>query len=56
MVLSVAIVAVVTSGTAGCLASRRPRLVVEDVTRERLLYRGPVAPGSLLVLSYVHSS
>jgi hypothetical protein len=31
-------------------------LLVEDVTRQRVLYRGPVAPGGLLVVSYVHSS
>jgi hypothetical protein len=31
-------------------------LIVEDVTRQRVLYRSPVTPGSLLVLSYVHSS
>lgn len=31
-------------------------LVVEDVTRQRILHRAPVELGSLLVLSYVHSS
>jgi hypothetical protein len=31
-------------------------LVVEDVTRQRVLHRAPVDPGALLVLSYVHSS
>lgn len=31
-------------------------LLVEDVTRQRVLYRGPVTPGGLLVVSYVHSS
>jgi hypothetical protein len=30
--------------------------VVEDVTRQRVLHRATVEPGSLLVLSYVHSS
>ena len=30
--------------------------VVEDVTRQRVLHRVPVEPGSLFVLSYVHSS
>jgi hypothetical protein len=45
-----------TSWAAGCIATRRPMLVVEDVTRQRQLYRGPVTPGSLVVLSYVHSS
>jgi hypothetical protein len=31
-------------------------LVIEDVTRQRVLHRAPVDPGGLLVLSYVHSS
>jgi hypothetical protein len=31
-------------------------LIVEDVTRQRVLHRAPVTPGSILVLSYVHSS
>ena len=31
-------------------------LVVEDVTRLRVLHRAPVEPGGLFVLSYVHSS
>jgi len=48
--------AVATSWAAGCLAPRRPVLFVEDVTRRRVLHRAPVEPGSLFVLSYVHSS
>ena len=53
---SVLAVAIVTAGTAGDLAARGALLVVEDATRGRVLYRTPVVPGSVLVLSYVHSS
>lgn len=49
-------VGIATSWTAGCIAARRPVLVVEDVTHRRVLHRAEVEPGSLLVLSYVHSS
>lgn len=35
---------------------RQPVLVVEDVARDRVLYRAPVVAGSTFVLSYVHSS
>lgn len=38
------------------MATRPGMLVVEDVTRGRVLHRAPVEPGGLLVLSYVHSS
>ena len=55
-VLGVALVALVTSGTDGRLATPGPRLVVEDATHDRVLYQARVAPGSPLVLSYVHSS
>ena len=55
-VLGVALVAIVTPGTDGRLATPGPRLVVEDATHDRVLYRARVAPGSPLVLSYVHSS
>jgi len=48
--------AVTTAWAAGCLVPRRPVLFVEDVTRQRVLHRAPVEPGSLFVLSYVHSS
>lgn len=54
--MGIALVALVTSGAAGCVATRGPVLVVEDVTRQRVLHRSPVGPGSLVVLSYVHSS
>ena len=54
--LGVAIVAIVTSGTASDLRARGALLVVEDATRGRVLHRAPVEPGSHLVLSYVHSS
>jgi hypothetical protein len=52
----VAIVAVAAAWTAGCGATRGPLLVVEDVGRQRVLYRAPVAPGGVFVLSYTHSS
>lgn len=55
-VLGVAIVTIVTSGTAGDLATRGAWLIVEDATRGRVLSRAPVEPGRALVLSYVHSS
>ena len=42
---------------AGCsTGGGRPWLVVEDVTRQRVLYREPIEIGGRLVLSYVHSS
>lgn len=41
---------------AACVGHSRPLLVVEDVARDRVLYRGPVDAGSEFVLSYVHSS
>jgi hypothetical protein len=50
------LVAVAASWAAGCITTHRPVLVVEDVTHQRVLHRAPVEPGSLLVLSYVHSS
>ena len=31
-------------------------LVVEDVAGQRVLHRSPATPGSLVVISYVHSS
>jgi hypothetical protein len=40
----------------GCAVTRQPVLVVEDVARDRVLYRAPVVAGSTFVLSYVHSS
>ena len=49
-------VAIVASGSTGCLAARGPWLLVEDVTHARVLYRARLAPGSRFVLSYVHSS
>jgi hypothetical protein len=52
---SVLAVAIVTAGT-GDLAARGALLVVEDATRGRVLYRAAAPPGSVLVLSYVHSS
>ena len=45
-----------TAWAAGCAAARRPVLVIEDATRQRILARDPAAPGSRVVLSYVHSS
>ena len=54
--LGIAIVAILTSGSAGRLAARGPWLVVEDVTHARVLHRAHVAPGDRLVVSYVHSS
>ena len=54
--LGVALVAAATLASAGWLATPRPRLVVEDETRGRVLYRARVTPGSQLVLSYMHSS
>jgi hypothetical protein len=48
--------AIAVSATAGETATRGPRLIVEDVTHGRVLYRASVQPGSRLVLSYVHSS
>ena len=54
--LGVAIVSIVTSGTAGDLVARGALLVVEDVMRSRVLYRARAEPGRRLVLSYVHSS
>jgi len=54
--LGIAIVAILTSGSAGGLAARGPWLVVEDVTHARVLHRAHVAPGDRLVVSYVHSS
>jgi hypothetical protein len=56
LALGVALAGIVTSGAAGCVATRRPLLLVEDVTGQRVLHRAAVAPGSILVLSYVHSS
>ena len=53
---SVLAAAIVTVGTAGDLAARGALLVVEDATRGRVLHRDAAAPGSVLVLSYVHSS
>ena len=50
------IVAIAASWAAGCTTKRPRVLVVEDVTRQRVLHRAPVEPGSLLVLSFVHSS
>ncbi len=55
-VLGVALIAMVTPGADGSLSAPRPRLVVEDPTHARVLYHARVAPGSQLVLSYVHSS
>jgi hypothetical protein len=49
-------IGIATSWAAGCAAARPRVLVVEDVTRQRVLHRAPVEPGGLLVLSYVHSS
>ena len=48
--------ALAASATAGGAATRGSRLVVEDVTHARVLYRAAVVPGSRLELSYVHSS
>jgi hypothetical protein len=38
------------------IATPQPVLLVEDLTRHRVLYRHEVTAGSLLLLSYVHSS
>jgi hypothetical protein len=47
---------VASAAAAVCSAEPPRELVVEDVTRQRVLYRGPAAPDGRLVLSYVHSS
>lgn len=50
---AVLLVAVAVSGTARAGASL---LVVEDLGREQVLHREPVAAGALFTLEYVHSS
>jgi hypothetical protein len=48
---------VAASGADGCSGPlRRPRLVVEDLARGRVLHTEPVTPGDAFVLAYVHSS
>jgi len=47
---------IVAIGAADGLATPRAVLLVEDLTRHRVLYRREVTAGSLLRLSYVHSS
>jgi hypothetical protein len=53
---TVVIVAIAACGITGCITAPGSVLVVEDLTRGRVLYREAIEPGSLLVLSYVHSS
>jgi hypothetical protein len=43
-------------GLAAATVPSRLVLVVEDVAHARVLDRQPIAPGAVLVLSYVHSS
>lgn len=56
MALGVAVAAVATSSAADGVATPRLVLLVEDLTRQRVLYRHAMTRGSILILSYVHSS
>ncbi len=49
-------IALTTSSAADGIPPLRLILLVEDLTRQRVLYRHALMPGSVLVLSYVHSS
>lgn len=53
---ALAIVGLTVFSAGACVGEGGPVLIVEDVTRARVLYRGAVEPGGVLVLSYVHSS
>ena len=48
--------ALATSSAADGIATPRLILLVDDLTHQRVLYRHAMTPGSVLVLSYVHSS
>jgi hypothetical protein len=56
LALGVAMTALATSSAADGSAGPSLILLVEDLTHERVLARHAMWPGSVLVLSYVHSS
>ena len=56
LALGVAMTALATSSAADGIAGPPLMLLVEDLTHQRVLSRHAMSPGSVLVLSYVHSS